>query len=341
MENKRILITGMNKLQVTEDFYEKQRLKVVPSHYALIRGLRAMGHKVEQRVVELGEDISQYDEVIVFIHNPAGFCGFLYNGLYAISQRQNCILAFDDWQIKSIYDGLNKIKTSNETLYRDYLINQSKNNLNEITKYHNGFLKAFDTINKKNNRILLSAFAGGDPNLLLDYNSNLLYTYNPNPFHFNRQPTEITFIKEKRYNFSSLVQGKTAKWLKNLNCNLPIDFYGSRKDNQVRLTEDQMVNIYAKDWFCLMPGYYHSGSGWWRARPLQVADASSILIGDSKELFVYYRNEEASNISINKIENMNENQLLEFSNFQKECLYKNHPLNKEVFFNELNSVLNG
>ena len=33
---KKILITGMNTLQVTEDFYKRQQLQVIPSHTSLI-----------------------------------------------------------------------------------------------------------------------------------------------------------------------------------------------------------------------------------------------------------------------------------------------------------------
>ena len=57
----KILVTGMNKNQVTENFYLRQQLKVVPSHYSLLRCLRDMGHEVEQRIVKVGEDLSEYD----------------------------------------------------------------------------------------------------------------------------------------------------------------------------------------------------------------------------------------------------------------------------------------
>jgi hypothetical protein len=333
----KILITGMNKLQNNEDFYLKQQLEVVPSHYALIRGLRYMGHDVEQRFVEVGEDISSYDKVILFLHNPSGFCGYVYNGLYVLSQREDCIIAFDDWQIDSIYDGLNKLK---DDLFRKYIVEQSLYDVDFLKKYENLFLKSFEILERKSNKVLISAFSNGDTSLLFDYNKDLITTYNPNPFHLNRKLDGFVFEKEKRYNFSSLVQGKTAKWIKKLNCNYPIDYYGSRKDNQIRLKEQDMVNVYAKDWFCLMPGYYHSGSGWWRARPLQLADAGSILIGDKKELMVYYNNIEAADVSINNIESMNDNQLNEFALFQKECIYKNHPLDKNIFVEELKYILN-
>ena len=61
-----VLITGMNKNQCTRDFFLSQQLKVVPSHYSLIRCLEDMGHIVTQRPVVIGESLDEYDEVIVF-----------------------------------------------------------------------------------------------------------------------------------------------------------------------------------------------------------------------------------------------------------------------------------
>ena len=66
----KILITGMNKNQTTKDFYLRQQLKVVPSHYSLIRCLEDMGYEVEQRLVKIGEDLSDYDKVICFLASP-------------------------------------------------------------------------------------------------------------------------------------------------------------------------------------------------------------------------------------------------------------------------------
>ena len=86
----------MNKLQCTKDFFLKQQLQVVPSHYSTIRCLEDMGYEVEQRPVRLGEDLSGYDEVIVYIHSIQAFCQYLWAGLYAVHARPNCILAFDD-----------------------------------------------------------------------------------------------------------------------------------------------------------------------------------------------------------------------------------------------------
>lgn len=336
---KKILITGMNKLQVTEDFYKEQQLKVIPSHTSLIACLRDMGYDVIQRHVEIGESLSEFDKVIVFIHNPAGFAGYVYNALWAIYKRQDCIMAFDDWQIDSIYNGITSLKDP-EKMFRSYVKDGHKNIPENIQKYEKQFLKAIEIIESKNNKTLISAFAGGDLKILLDHPN--LYSYNPNPYHIHRQPTGFLDEKQRVFNFAGLVQDKTKKWLKAQGVDSTgweLKKYGSRKDGQDRVTEDVMVNIYAQQWGILMPGYFHAGSGWWRARPVQVADADSILIGDPKEMIVLYNNQEAASIKASDLPSMSDKQLEDFAQFQKDCLYKTHPLVKTVQQSELAKVL--
>jgi hypothetical protein len=345
-----ILITGMNKLQCTKDFYESQQLKVVPSHYSLIRCLEDMGHKVTQRHVEIGESLNEYDEVICFIHNPAGFAGFVYNALWAISQKPNCILAFDDWQVDSIYSGLLALKDP-EKLFRKYVKEGHAAIPDNIEDHKDVLLAAIDKVESKTNRMLISAFSGGDLGLLIDYPKELLFSYNPNPYHLNRQPEEMggtLFFdedpapKEKVFNFAGLVQDKTKKWLKAQGVDKtswPLKQYGSRKDGQDRVTEDVMVNIYSQQWGILMPGYFHAGSGWWRARPLQVADAGSILIGDPKEMVLYYGNQKLANLQAKDIVNMTDSELEDVADEQKTAIYKLHPLDKNVQKAEIDACL--
>ena len=340
-----ILITGMNKNQCTKDFYLQQQLQVVPSHYSLIRCLEDMGHTVTQRAVVIGESLKEFDEVIVFIHNPSGFAGFVYNALWAIHKKPNAVLAFDDWQVDSIYDGLLALKDPSK-LFREYVKDGHQNIPENIDSYQDVLVSSIEKIESKTNRMLISAFSGGDLSLLIDYPKDLLFAYNPNPYHLNRQPTTSIFDdspeKEKVFNFAGLVQDKTKKWLKNQGIDKtswPLKQYGSRKDGQDRVTEDVMVTIYSQQWGILMPGYFHAGSGWWRARYLQVADAGSILIGDPKELIVVYKNIEASSFKAENIINLSDAQLKQIAIFQKECLYSSHPLNKEIQKQELNACL--
>jgi hypothetical protein len=383
---KKILITGFNKNQCTRKFYLRQQLKVVPSHYSLFNCLTDMGYEVEQRQVELGEDLSKYDEIIVFIAGPRQLVATtVYEGLWAISQRPDCILAFDDWQVPDLFKGVAKC-TSWKELSADFILGVNKKELKDIEPYKAQLLQAIDVITAKENRMLISAFRTEHlglpndfgPHLLFDeinYPRERLFVYNPNPYHRNRKPGDLAHegpedptwspslvqlgeastspVKERRFNFASLVQSKTQKWLKKQGYtgnpkddeagfigDWPVDLYGSKAESQKRLTEDQMCATFQRDWGCLMPGYEHAGSGWWRARPLQAADAACILIGERKELAVYYGADfPLLDLKATDITHASDDELLEIAAAQRAAIYMTHPLDKAVQRAELQAIL--
>jgi len=385
MTKPKILITGFNANQCTRKFYLRQQLKVVPSHYSLFNCLTDMGYEVEQRKVTIGEDLSGYDEVIVFIAGPRQLVATtVFNGLWAIADRPNCILAFDDWQVPDLFKGVAKCADAKELLAQ-FILDVNKTTYEEQVPHINAYMAAIKTITTMKNRMLISAFRTehlGDneaygPHLLFDkisYPRSRLFVYNPNPYHRNRMwndeghegaedPTFKASLlsvtqsprpeKERRFNFASLVQSKTQKWLKKQGYTSnpkddeqgfigtwPVDLYGSKAESQKRLTEDDMVITITRDWGCLMPGYEHAGSGWWRARPLQCADAGSILIGDDKELRVYYGVDypffglKATDLTV-----ATDPELKEIAATQRFCLYELHPLDRSVQRAELQLVL--
>ena len=210
--------------------------------------------------------------------------------------------------------------------------------------YSDSLLKSINIVKSKTNRMLISAFSGGDMSKLIDYPDNLLFAYNPNPYHFNRQPSVKLEDSSKLrvFNFAGLVQDKTKVWLKSQgvkDSTWKMLKYGSRKDGQDRVTEDVMVNIYSNHWGILMPGYYHAGSGWWRARPLQVADSGSILIGEPSEMMLYYNDRDVAEIKALDIVELSDIALADLAKLQRDLLYKNHPLNKLIQQEELNLCL--
>lgn len=363
---KKILITGMNAAQCKKDYFLKQEIQVVPSHYSLIRCLEDLGYQVEQRAVNLGEDLNDYDDVIVYMHSIQSFCQRLFGGLYAIASRPDCILAFDDWQVDQIYKSFDSymidLKESPNKAYREYLLElyQGSESEAEIRRWHQHYIAACEFVLDKNNRLLLSAFDKGDISLLnLGWQEDKIFTFNPNPYHLNRTPHNgygeasslYAMINEevdpankiKAWNFASLVQKKTQKWLKMQNSDnwlWPIHFYGARRGMEIkqdRLIESDMCRIYSAQWGCLMPGYFHSGSGWWRARPLQVADAGSILVCDDKEGIVY--GDAYVGVRVKDVEQMDLTQLIKLAKDQRDCLYDNHPLDKSITRNSLTSIL--
>lgn len=380
----KILITGMNNAQCTRKFYLRQQLKIVPSHFSLMNCLIDMGHDVIQRKVEIGEDLSEFDEVIVFIAGPRQLVATtVFNGLWAISQRPDCILSFDDWQLPDLFKGIAKCVVWNE-LTAPFILGVNKKELADVEPFKQEFLSATNLITSKTNRMLVTAFntkhlndpENFGPQLLFNeigYPLDRLFVMNPNPYHRNRKigdlenegredPTFVQspafkmndeIVKERRFNFASLVQSKTQKWLKKQGYkgnpkddeqgfigDWKVDLYGSKADTQKRLKENEMVEVIARDWGCLMPGYAHAGSGWWRARPLQCAQAHSILIGDEKELKVYYGNEYSFyGLTAENLCDCTDAELMEIAQEQTHCILTIHPLDKEVQKQELQKIL--
>ena len=344
-----------------------------------------MGYEVEQRAVTIGEDLSEYDEVIVFIAGPRQLVATkAFEGLWAVANRPDAILAVDDWQVKDLFKGVLKCEDPKE-LFADFILGVNKKTIDELKPFENDFVKAIQTISSMKNRMLISAFSTAHldkeefgPHLIFEdvaYPRDRLFVYNPNPYHRNRKwedighdgvenpsfkpsplsmATEELPAKRKQFNFASLVQSKTQKWLKKQGYtgnpkndeqgvinDWQVDLYGSKADTQKRLTEDEMVKVITQDWGCLMPGYAHAGGGWWRARPLQCADANSILIGDEKELRVYYGNDYPYyELTAKDLPNCTDEELKEIAQTQKDAIYKLHPLDKDVQKAELKEVLN-
>ncbi len=379
----KILISGMNKSQSVRNHYLRMQLRVVPAHYSLFNCLVAMGHEVEQREVQIGEDLSKYDEVIIYIAGPRQLVAtHSFNGLWAISQRPDCILGVDDWQAPDLFKGIEKCLAWEE-LSAPFILGVNKTTIEEVQKYKDFYLQAVNTVVARQNRMLVCAFStshlGADygPHLLFDavnYPRDRIFTFNPNPYHRNRKPGDLghegvenphfvpsPFVmenqepipKQRRFNFASLVQSKTQKWLKKQGYTgnpkndeegdiggWAVDLYGSKAETQKRLTEDEMCKIFQRDWACLMPGYDHAGSGWWRSRPTQAADAGCILIGEPKEMEVYYgAAEPLAWLKATDLIACSESDLGSLAIAQRELIYKIHPLDKAVQQKELRTVL--
>lgn len=358
----KILITGMNSNQCKKDFFQRQQLKVVPSHYSLFRCLEDMGYEVEQREVRLGEDLSGYDDVIVFIHTPEAFCQFLWSGLYAVAARPDCIIALDDWQFNQIIAGVVKygqyVEGNHEKSFKQYFMDlwQGTEDKKTIESFSQSYVDAYKIIEQRKNRLLVSAFGGGDLSLLKSgWAPDRMFSYNPNPYHLNRRPdnnfgenkktlgsiVNKNIVKKKEWNFASLLHNKTKKWLNSQNDDWKwnINFYGAKRGEHksTRLKENEMCQVFQDQWGCLMPSYFHAGSGWWRARPLQVADAGSIIVCNDAEGKIY--GDAYVGVRASDVEQMDDTQLTQLAKDQHDCLYDNHPLDKKVEREELAAVL--
>jgi len=355
----KILITGMNSAQCIENFWLRQDLKVVNTQYSLVHALRDMGHTVEHRHVKVGESLKSYDRVIAFVHAPGGFSRYLYNGLWAIHERPDCILSIDDWQADSIWYSLHRL--FKDPLCRPYLKDCHEDIPADIQKYEPQLLDAARRVLAMQNKMLIAAFHGGDITKMLwpkyEYPKNLFYTYHLQPYHLNRRPEnnftgddEGVFLdsmtidpknKKREWVFTSLMQGRTRKYLESMNLGKgwKVNIFGGLRGQfkSTRLKEPEMCNAYQQNWGCLVPKYFHSGSGFWRPRVFQVADANSILMVDDSEGRLY--SEAHVGVKPSDVEQMDLTQLIDLAKRQKEGLYDSQPLDKAVTRKQLEAVL--
>ena len=135
---------------------------------------------------------------------------------------------------------------------------------------------------------------------------------------------------------------ETEKWFNRVTEGVTweIKQYGSKKKQQKRLSEQEMVSTFNDHCGILMAGYWHAGSGWWRARPLQVNDAGSIIIGEYEEMMNLYNDEKIASLKACDLEEMSTQELEDTNALQKNAIYNSHPLNKSIQQNELKKALN-
>jgi hypothetical protein len=320
-----------------------------------------MGFEVDQRQVNIGEDLSHYDKVIVYLHSIQTYCEFLYDGLYAIKARPDAILAFDDWQVEQIISSFpnyrkNLLNENGPDPFRPFFFKLYYGSSDEktIRSHAQDYIDAIDQILTYQNKLLICAYHGGDlTKFNLGWSSDKMFSYNPNPYNLNRGPQnnygeELPGIdaffeedteKVRAWVFSSLNHKKNESFIRENNFTWDIARYGPRRGSfkTKRLKEPDMCREYKKNWGCLLPKYYHAGSGWWRSRVQQVADVGSILFCDTVEGAIY--GDAYTNLKISDIESMDNTQLEKLAKYQHDCLYDNHPLDKKVQRAELNRVL--
>jgi hypothetical protein len=363
----KILLTGFNKAQCTKDFFFRQQLKVTSTQYSLYAALTDMGHDVEQRPVSPGEDLSSYDKIIVFIHTPQSYCQFLYGGMYAVGfDPDKVILGIDDWQCDSIVKQVQRMLddefgTRQHDPYREYLLAlyQGSESVEELKKWENIYVRGLQVITAGDKFLLLPGYQGGnrDPQFLLkrDWTPEKIKFFDPNPYNYRRTPengflsggiSEVMGVertpahqKKKQWVFSSLVQGKTRKWLEKAGASWPVQIYGGLRGEfkSERLEESEMCRAYMENWGCLTPRYYHAGSGFWRPRALQVADAGSIMVCDSAEGWIY--SEAHVGLTAKIVESMDDTQRENLAKSQREGFLDNHPIDKNRTKRQLEEVL--
>jgi hypothetical protein len=268
----------------------------------------------------------------------------MYGALWTISQRSDVLLAIEDWQSpKNINTWSRDVDKTLASITNDYYVNNVVYEKKLDPDWLPAFKDAMETIVSGERPITLPAHLGGDYKMLFpEWNENQIHSWYAPAFTLHRNAGVSLFDepKQKVFNFAGLIQSETEKWFNRVteNATWEIKQYGSKKKNQKRLTEQEMVSTFNDHWGILMAGYWHAGSGWWRARPQQTADVGSILICEDKEGALF--GEPYVGLTCKMLEDMDESQLEKLAKDQHDSYYDHQPMDAYITIQQVENYIN-
>ena len=326
----KVLVTGFTAKGIGSG---KNVLEIATAANCLPRALRECGIEVDHKAVTPGDDLSEYDKVIVFAFAPNSLpSSYLYGGLYTLLKRQDAYIALDDWQTKDIKQGCGTF--AREGHWRLWKRVSKAGNSVGKKFFHEAqpYKKEMEDLitqlafEKWPYKVLAPVYKGGDVSQL-GIDSEQIIPWDPTPVtdsykagskynqslfsNINNVPFDY---KEKEWIMASLIQKQN--WFKRQEFKWPVTCYGNPNLEQRRLTEPDLYNEYLRVRGILIPPHYHTleGSGWWRVRYGMIADAGCIAYGEVEETKLFG---ESYKVPLSDIEKMNNNELDDLADSQK------------------------
>jgi hypothetical protein len=251
----KILMTGM-----TAKMIGSQRLKrdYVICADLFIKILSFIpGVKVEIRKIEVNEDLSGYDQILVGI-TPLGSLGSVYadRALMALARYpKKCVLFTDDWSVCFILqNSASKLRTWDKYMgFRKYDKRYSKDMKHSINAILDGqfsilnFMFTWGHHRVFNHPVMDERIIPIDPSILIE-----------GSHYVDGAP------KARRWVSATL--GDQSDWLRRQGFRWEIIQVGQKRFNQPILGEDEVCQLYAQNWGVVSARYPNVGSGWWRVR---------------------------------------------------------------------------
>ncbi|EKD9324301.1 hypothetical protein OS347_000726 [Vibrio vulnificus] len=363
----KILFTGFAKSQcVNRPYYytNHSKSKLITPSYAFSNACEEMGHEVVRSPVTVGQDLSEYGMVIVQAYpnfsrsrQTSDYC---YGALWCLNQRPDSIIFIEHWSwpkdlekaVELDFDTalhcpsngifrkflLDDISDENKTLLTDeirvLLVNQYLKGLFGYRFLYCGFSKfdATKIIDTKHEAYFFNpeAFVPSPIDRLYD---NGLLTHNPIMSQL------VSHSKKKRWIIAGLSTGHVS-CTKNIDFTWDVEYYGRDANNKKTNTvpEHMLIDIFRRSWVCYYTSQGNAGSNYYRNRVRQCVDTGCILfVPDDEEGILF--GPSFTNMSIEKIEAMTDDELAELAARQKADYYKSNPVDKTHTFNVITQLL--
>lgn len=305
----KILVTGCSATQLG------RVAKLVTVSTQLTNFLRENGYTITWRPVIPGESLDNFDKVLVWLMPFNGLGSRWWTGAaWTLYERPDAIIGLDDWKTKEIFSGIKYIDVSFARTYR--LDNRCF--VSETKRVEKKLISIVKTlcVTKWQFPVLCPIFPWGDP-IKLRLPVTTYFPVDPSSL-VPKIETIKPVVRHKRWILASIADHN--HWLKRLNTKWSVTTVGHKRYTVKRIPEDVVIQMYANCWGILSPRYYHSGSGWWRARYNFSAQQKAIFYADIEEV---EKMGSCYHHTINDIEEMNDHELLTLSNAQATWLSSN------------------
>jgi hypothetical protein len=117
----KIIMTGFTALQINT---ERRTIQKIDVPALIVKALTDLGHEVDWRKVDPGEDLSSYDVAWVNLaplNSLNGRQGAM-GALYTLSSGLPAVGFFDDWQFNTVFNGARAMVRKPEMLYKHLLV---------------------------------------------------------------------------------------------------------------------------------------------------------------------------------------------------------------------------
>jgi hypothetical protein len=249
--------------------------------YVLVEMLKEMGHVVDHRRINIGEEIGYcYDYAFCGVAPLSSITsGRVPETHYVMDQMpgRHAVYA-DDWSFCGFG---NSVRYSLEK-WEGYL------------KYKNFPYdpKALEVTKKSLQRmmnlpdapVLAPMFPWGKHSMLMENNYEAtLWTIDPSPW-VKFPDIQVPEVSNKKIQWVMAALSDHTPWIRKQKFSLPITYVGNaRMHSGVVLKEDAVVQLFADSYGALSVGYPSAGSGWWRTRYLNAAWGETLIYCDSKD----------------------------------------------------------
>jgi len=279
--SKRILITGY-----TSRMSGSKRLQAdyITFSYLLEDMLKELGHQVERRSVDIGENLTwKYDFAFCGVAPLSSMTsGKIPQTHYAMDAmaRKHAVYA-DDWS----FCGFGKSVRYALPRWEKFCIHKgfADKNLNEQTKeWLSTMIEIQNPLN--NAPVLAPMFPWGDHSFLMKDNYRAkLFSLDPSPFlKFHTVKIPPPDQKAKQWVMAAL--SNHSPWVNRQRFNFPVLYVGNKRMEGAQvLNESLTVQLFANSFGVLSAGYPSAGSGWWRTRYLNAAWAESLIYSDIRD----------------------------------------------------------